>query len=176
MMTEILPATVNDLKQIYEIELEAFSLPEVEENNEGDFVFCLPNDENTGDAFSKRSIRYQIQSPNFYFFVIKEIEPNKDTVIGYITIHIKKNSKTLRLYNFAVRKECRGYGYAEKLYNTVMFPLEEYYYNKIDLEVKVTNTPAIKFYERHGFKIDHEIPYYYHDGQSAYKMSKILSN
>lgn len=153
-MAEILKAQLYDLDEIYQIETEAFG----------------------GDAYSKKMLKNQIQSPHNYFIVLKEPDDRTQSmvIVGYITIQFRKNHKVLRLYNFAVRKECRGFGYAERLYNTVMFPLQEFYYTKINLEVKVTNTPAIKFYERHGFKIDREIPFYYHDGQSAYKMSKVL--
>lgn len=142
-MINLTTAKPNHIDQIFAIETEAFG----------------------GDAYTKSSMKYQIKSPSNYFIVLED--DNK--IVGYITIRTRKNNKTMRLYNFAVHKDYRGKGYAKELFTVLLNLLQ--LYNKAYLEVKVTNTPAIKFYKKNGFQIEYEIPFYYHDGSSAYKMS-----
>lgn len=43
-------------------------------------------------------------------------------------------------------------------------------YRTMQLEVRVTNTAAIRFYERHGFTITENLPNFYSNGGSAYRM------
>ena len=40
----------------------------------------------------------------------------------------------------------------------------------ITLEVRVSNTPAINFYKKHGFEIETVKPHYYDNGEDAYYM------
>jgi len=42
----------------------------------------------------------------------------------------------------------------------------------LELEVRVDNKKAIKFYEKHGFKIINKILDFYQNGESAYTMKK----
>ena len=41
---------------------------------------------------------------------------------------------------------------------------------RIELEVRTTNTGAIRFYQRYGFMISHTLPRFYTDGEDGYKM------
>ena len=43
-------------------------------------------------------------------------------------------------------------------------------YPTIQLEVRTTNTNAIRFYERHGFVRTEHLPHFYNDGGDGYRM------
>lgn len=43
------------------------------------------------------------------------------------------------------------------------------------LEVRISNKDAIRFYQRHGFRITGILDRYYSSGESAYTMQKVLS-
>jgi ribosomal-protein-alanine N-acetyltransferase len=45
---------------------------------------------------------------------------------------------------------------------------------RIELEVRISNMRAIKFYERYGFGISHTLPKFYTDGEDGYKMYRNL--
>ena len=45
---------------------------------------------------------------------------------------------------------------------------------KIELEVKINNYNAIKFYQKNGFKIIEELKHFYQNGENAYLMKKIV--
>lgn len=45
---------------------------------------------------------------------------------------------------------------------------------RIELEVRVSNTRAIRFYERYGFAISQTLPKFYTDGEDGYKMQRYL--
>lgn len=44
----------------------------------------------------------------------------------------------------------------------------------IELEVRTDNTKAIKFYEKHGFKIIDKLPKFYQNEEDAYTMKKTI--
>ncbi len=46
---------------------------------------------------------------------------------------------------------------------------------RINLEVRVTNQPAITLYEALGFEKRKVLPQYYGDGEDAYLMSKLVA-
>ena len=45
---------------------------------------------------------------------------------------------------------------------------------RIELEVRISNDEAIRFYKRYGFEISQLLPKFYTDGEDGYKMIKFL--
>lgn len=138
-METIRHAKYNDIDQIYLIEIDAFDK----------------------DAYSKESMLTQIKNDDFY------VMERENKIIGYITILKRKNSRSVRLYNFTIHKDYRGKGYSHIL---ITYILTLYIAYNIYLEVRKDNIQAIKLYEKYGFEKTKEIPNYYYDGTSAYKM------
>ncbi|MEM4559736.1 MAG: N-acetyltransferase [Acidilobaceae archaeon] len=90
-----------------------------------------------------------------------------------------KNIKNLRpvghLVSIAVRAPYRRMGIGSKLLEETIRVLREVYnVDSIYLEVRVSNEPAIRLYEKFGFKKARIIKGYYSDGEDAYIMVKRL--
>ncbi len=80
------------------------------------------------------------------------------------------------LVSIAVLKEYRGRGIGSALLReTIRAVREEYGAEAIYLEVRVSNYPAIRLYEKFGFRKVRIIRGYYRDGEDAYVMVKRLA-
>ncbi len=83
--------------------------------------------------------------------------------------------KVAHLVSIAVLEEYRRRGIGSKLLeNSIRAALEIYDAESMYLEVRVSNEPAIRLYEKYGFKKVRIIKGYYMDGEDAYVMVKRL--
>jgi ribosomal-protein-alanine N-acetyltransferase len=88
------------------------------------------------------------------FYVIK----NKEEIAGYCTYYLKPElslkglKKKSVIYSIAVDKKFRGKGYGRKLIEESMKEMKLNGIYSILLYVNVNNTPAIKLYEKIGFR------------------------
>ncbi len=80
----------------------------------------------------------------------------------------------LHLANIAVSRKYQRQGLGKYLMDYIenSLILNE---NSIILEVRVSNLPAIKLYEKAGFKVYFERKHFYPDGENAYVMIKELN-
>ena len=96
----------------------------------------------------------------FANYFIYEID---NEIIGYIISWVSDNTSIL---NFGVLNEYRGQGIGNNLFNEVLKISE----GIMTLEVRVSNTNAINFYEKRGF-VKHSIrKNYYSNGEDAILM------
>lgn len=90
---------------------------------------------------------------------------------GFLPSFIKRG----HIVSIAILPEYRRRGIGTELMIRVLSSLENVYGCKeVYLEVRVSNRPAIEFYRKLGFRIDHVIRHYYKDGEDAYVMVKKL--
>ncbi|MCS7102469.1 MAG: ribosomal protein S18-alanine N-acetyltransferase [Candidatus Korarchaeum sp.] len=114
--------------------------------------------------------------PNSFFVA----ETNDGKVIGYVMCRVESHytkSSTLILghvLSIAVSKEHRRKGIGEALMLKAEEGLLTYGSEAIYLEVRVSNEPAIRLYEKLGYKKLGIIPFYYADGEDAFLMYKIV--
>ena len=114
--------TEADLDKVAEMEKEVFSMP-----------------------WSKESFRDSLSQSYSYFFVAQE-----GTILGYCGIHNLGGDGEIT--NVAVDKTVRGRGIATKM---LLYAMEEMIKEGVEaftLEVRVSNEPAIKLYEKLGFE------------------------
>ncbi len=115
-------------------------------------------------------------------FLVARID---DKIVGYVMCRVEhsfkvtgflpKFSKVGHVVSIGILPKYRRLGIGTELMKKAMEALKDYYECvEVYLEVRVSNTPAIKFYEKLGFKIDRIIRGYYKDGEDAYVMSKAL--
>lgn len=94
---------------------------------------------------------------NMLGVVISKLEPHRGGPLrGYIAM-------------LAVRKQHRGKGIATKLVRLALDIMIERDAEEIALETEVTNTAAMKLYERLGFLRSKRLHRYYLNGNSAYR-------
>ncbi|KAJ6187906.1 hypothetical protein N7519_002814 [Penicillium mononematosum] len=90
--------------------------------------------------------------------VVSKLEPHRDGPLrGYIAM-------------LAVREENRGRGIATKLVRMAIDAMIERDADEIVLETEITNTGAMKLYERLGFLRSKQLHRYYLNGNSAYRL------
>ncbi|KAJ5792940.1 uncharacterized protein N7503_008918 [Penicillium pulvis] len=90
--------------------------------------------------------------------VVSKLEPHRSGPLrGYIAM-------------LAVREEYRGRGIATKLVRMAIDAMIERNADEIVLETEITNTAAMKLYERLGFLRSKRLHRYYLNGNSAYRL------
>jgi len=104
-------------------------------------------------------------------------------VVGYVMCRVewkpgffkKFIAKSLHIVSLAVLPEHRrrGLGYILMSY-AMKSGFEEYGCRETYLEVRVSNKPAIKLYEKLGYRIAKIAHHYYLDGEDAYIMARPL--
>jgi ribosomal protein S18 acetylase RimI-like enzyme len=118
------------------------------------------------NRLSTRSIRRFISLGN----ILVITKYNK--VIGSAVIITRKNRTGARIYSLAIDPDYHKQGLGELLLKEIE---DRYKHSKeIRLEVREDNSPAIKFYIKHGYVESGYIDDYYHDGCKALKFVKKL--
>jgi len=111
-------------------------------------------------------------------FLVAEVDSR---IVGYVMTRIERGFGFLRRFlrklghvvSIAVHPNYRRRGIGSALMVEVLKRMKDLYnVDEAYLEVRVSNTPAIKLYEKLGFKIVKVIKYYYADGEDAYLMAR----
>ncbi len=104
-------------------------------------------------------------------------------VVGYIMCRIEYGLSILRKFglarkghivSIAVLEEHRRKGLGQGLVEEASQALKNRNCSEIYLEVRVSNSEAIRLYEKLGFKVVSRLRWYYRDGEDAYMMAKAL--
>ena len=82
--------------------------------------------------------------------------------------------QSARILMLAVSPPARNLGIGTALLNAFLRECTASGAANIELEVRKSNVNAIRFYDRHGFAIRHDIPHFYTDGEDAWKMARSL--
>jgi [ribosomal protein S18]-alanine N-acetyltransferase len=110
-------------------------------------------------------------------FIVAEVH---DKVIGYIMCKIEFGFSNFRKLGFvkkghvvsvAVLDQHRGKGVGKALMLEGINGVLSRKSDEIYLEVRVSNTQAIRMYQRLGFQIKSRLRSYYRDGEDAYLMA-----
>jgi len=112
------------------------------------------------------------------------IAEDNGTVIGYIMCRIETGlpnfkiigiTKKGHVISIAVLPQHQRRGVGRALVQEAMEAMLRYKAKECFLEVRASNTPAVKLYKRLGFKITRTLHGYYTDGEDAYLMAIKLS-
>ncbi len=113
-------------------------------------------------------------------FFLAYLENDPETLIGYIMWRIERGPSSFglsyvkkgHLVSLAVLKQFRRLGVASELLRKSMQAVEEYSVSEFVLEVRASNTGAIRLYEQtHKFQKIRIVGNYYKDGEDAFYMS-----
>jgi len=94
-------------------------------------------------------------------------------IVGFI-VGVKTTPDTARILMLAVAKQHRRYGVGQSLLNQFLKELTLQNMKQIELEVRIDNKQAIKFYQKHGFDIIDAITNFYQNGEDAYLMKRAI--
>jgi len=101
-------------------------------------------------------------------------------IVGYVMCRIETGlpdfgllgiAKRGHVISIAVLPEHRRKGIGTALMKEAMAGMKGYKSKECYLEVRVSNTPAVKLYEKLGFEASRVVRGYYADGEDAYIMS-----
>jgi len=95
-------------------------------------------------------------------------------IIGYL-IGIKPVQGSARILMLSVKPHYQRHGVGSALLNAFLNEMKTQQITYISLEVRTTNTTAIRFYEHHGFVIKDTLIHFYQNGENAYHMDRIIS-
>lgn len=138
-----------DLDRVFEIEKECFINP-----------------------WKYSDIEYELDGNPVNKFLVLESD---EEIVGFNDFMITFNSATIS--QIAVTKKYRRQGLATLLLDEMekYFPKEgEDIVEAVTLEVRASNIPAFKLYEKHGYEVVVKKPHYYPDGEDAIYMVKRL--
>ena len=96
----------------------------------------------------------------------------QERMIAYVSLLFHAGTRYLRIYSIAVHPDCRGRKLGQLLMERTIETAFDCRAVKITLEVKESNTPAIKLYMKNGFIPVGVKPNYYHDGSDAIYMQR----
>lgn len=139
-------AIYRDLEDIFRIELESFKIPYPKEYLVA--LLALAGD----------------------FFLVAEIQ---GSIVGY-AVGILRLNNIGHIVSIAVAKRWRRKGIGTRLIRELERRFKERGVRASRLEVRVSNRPAIKLYEKLGYRVLDRIKNYYPDGEDAYLMFKDL--
>lgn len=124
----------------------------------------------SGDRLSPRSFRRLIRSASAR---CRLIEAEGD-ILGYAIVLFRAGTTVARLYSIAVAARMRGIGLAAALLEDVERIAAKRGMTRLRLEVREDNLPAIRLYERAGFRATGGRAGYYADKMKALRYEKHL--
>jgi ribosomal protein S18 acetylase RimI-like enzyme len=127
----------------------------------------------TSDRLARRSLKRLISRSSAALRVAAG-EPG-GPVQGYSLVLFRKGSSVARLYSIAVAGELRGAGLGRRLLADAERVAADRRATILRLEVRADNQPAIRLYERLGYRLIGRYAGYYADGTDALRYAKPLS-
>ena len=120
------------------------------------------------DSFSKKQFVYLITKAKGMFYVVEY----QERIVAYVSLLQNDHTPNLRIYSLAVHPGFRKQKLGQHLIDKTIEFARQHNHPKITLEVKESNTPAIKLYMKNGFIPVGVKPNYYHDGSDAIYMQR----
>jgi len=94
-------------------------------------------------------------------------------IIGFC-IGVKTDSERAKMLMLSVSEVHRKQNIGSLLLNRFLEEISKENINHISLEVRTDNEKAIKFYQKHDFKIIEKLTEFYQNGEEAYTMKRVL--
>jgi len=94
-------------------------------------------------------------------------------IIGFI-VGVPINNKTSKILMLSILESQRRQNIGSELLKEFIIETTLNNLKKIELEVRIDNNKAIKFYQKNGFKIIEKIKNFYQNQEDAYTMRKTI--
>lgn len=150
---ELVPAQYQDVDEMVELEREAYH---------GEEPW-------SADIFHNELHR----SRERLYVVVRE--PETGAMVAYIGAAFRPGIHEVHITNVTVAPHWQGRGIGTFLLMYMMTVAKQIRFNRMSLEVRVSNTSAQRLYERLGFQVVRRKAHYYEDnGEDALDMAQIL--
>jgi ribosomal protein S18 acetylase RimI-like enzyme len=119
-------------------------------------------------SLTKRQLQYLQRRPTAVFLVAEQ----EGTVVGQGVALVRQHrtGASGRIYSLSTHRERRGQGIGEALLRSMVSSLSDRGVRRVYLEVDCDNAPAIRLYERWGFRRVGTLSDYYGPGRDAVRM------
>jgi [ribosomal protein S18]-alanine N-acetyltransferase len=151
MTVKIIPATLEHLDQLVNLENDAFDTARYH-------------------ILSRRSFRNLLTKGNADIYIAVQ----NSNISGAIIILYRKGSRFGRLYSLAVHHQFRGGGIGRTLFNHAEAVIRKKGLAGLLLETRSDNRKLLDFYLSTGCETIGELDHYYPDGLSAVKLKKVF--
>jgi len=144
---------VDDLQEVLDIDFLSFPIP-----------------------WSERTYLYEMEeNPSSHLHVVEVREDQNPRVVGYIGFWFIVDEA--HISTLAVHPDYRRQGIGDLLFNTVLKHADELGAKMVTLEVRVSNSTAIKLYKKYDFEVVGKRPRYYRDNnEDALLMTRENAN
>lgn len=146
----IVPATAADLDAVVRLEERAF----------------------TADRISRRAWRHLVTRAHADVLVARA--RGHGGLLGSAAVLYRRGSAVARLYSLATDPDARGRGVARALLDAVIERARFRGCERLGLEVRADNAPALALYRAAGFEEVRPLPDYYADGAPGLRMERRL--
>ena len=123
-----------------------------------------------GDRLSRRALRRFLRASHRPLLTAR----SGGRVIGYILVSLPARSLSARIYSLAVQSGQGRRGVGRELLIAAERYARAHGRNRLRLEVRYDNAPAIALYEKLGYRSFGRHPGYYDDGAEALRFEKSL--
>ncbi len=121
------------------------------------------------DRFDRRTWRRLLNGRTAAF-----IAESGTAVAGAAVVLFRRGAGVARLYSIVVAPGARGTGTARDLLDRAETAARAQGCDRMRLEVRQSNSLAIRLYERSGYRVIARVDSYYPDGEQALRMEKPL--
>ncbi|MCA8905020.1 MAG: GNAT family N-acetyltransferase [Hyphomonas sp.] len=122
------------------------------------------------DRFPLRTWRRLLRGHALTYVAVSDEE-----ITGAAVFLLREGTKVARLYSITVAPAQRGKGIAGALISAGEAGAASRGCDRLRLEVRQSNAPAIQLYERHGFRVMAHATSYYPNGETAVRMEKAVN-
>lgn len=128
-----------------------------------------------GDRFSVRQVRRLIDNPRAIVLVAQSQDQRGQRVVGWIVALVRSHRRwrSGRIYGVAVANRFKGMGVGRALVAESIDHLGHEGIERVYLEVRTGNAPAIALYESLGFEAIALLGDYYGDGAHGMRMRRV---
>ncbi|MCL5801920.1 MAG: GNAT family N-acetyltransferase [Gammaproteobacteria bacterium] len=125
-----------------------------------------------GDRLSRQSFRRLLQGGSAEVWVYEEA----GCVAGDTVLLYRRNSAQARLYSVIVHPRYQGRGIARALLHHAEQAATRRGCQRLSLEVRTDNAPALRLYQKDGFQPVRQIADYYEDHAPALRLEKQVAS
>jgi ribosomal protein S18 acetylase RimI-like enzyme len=125
------------------------------------------------DWFPRHQFRELLETPAQHTVLVLPGD-SPPRLAGNIVLFWRKNSPTGRIYNLVVDPALHKGGHGTRLLEAAEDAARARRCQRLVLEVRANNAPALAFYKRRGFRHFGTLAGYYPDGTAALRMEKFL--
>lgn len=127
------------------------------------------------DRAERRAVRHAIRSPSMSLLAAVAGGPGGEILVGAATLERRRNSRVARLSSLAVAPSRAGSGLGGLILDAAEAEARAHGCVRLRLEVRADNGPAIRLYERRGYRRFAVAPDYYEDGMEAWRYEKAVT-